>query len=292
MKTEFPLLTSLVMNGELPALPPQVKLIEAQEATDKYWLDETDSWSFKRDFGCMTPPYPFMWIESTAQLPKTKPVKGKIVAGEFYPLRMGFKVSAYNEDQFRELVKIMRANLDLEHFAHGYMFEVFPEVNLWPHLTQGRGLPASGYLTVDEYGEAVQYGVMSPVKAQKELEELRELMWAAGMSAFFAISMMNCRNVEVESRQTIARRAGKKTRRKSKPSVEYHAIKLPAPKASGGGSGELTGTTKMHTARGHFKTYTEDAPLMGRHVGTYYWGWQVRGRKENGEVISSYKVGV
>lgn len=23
---------------------------------------------------------------------------------------------------------------------------------------------------------------------------------------------------------------------------------------------------------GHYKTYTEDAPLMGKHVGRYWWG--------------------
>jgi hypothetical protein len=30
---------------------------------------------------------------------------------------------------------------------------------------------------------------------------------------------------------------------------------------------------------------------MGKHVGTYYWGWQVRGKRTNGEIISSYEVG-
>lgn len=28
----------------------------------------------------------------------------------------------------------------------------------------------------------------------------------------------------------------------------------------------------MSDIKGHYKTYTADAPLMGKHVGTYWWG--------------------
>ncbi len=30
---------------------------------------------------------------------------------------------------------------------------------------------------------------------------------------------------------------------------------------------------------------------MGRHVGTYWWGWQVRGNPNNGVTITDYRVG-
>jgi hypothetical protein len=41
--------------------------------------------------------------------------------------------------------------------------------------------------------------------------------------------------------------------------------------------------------RGHFKTFTAEKPLMGRAVGTYSWGWQLRGDPKRGIVISDYQ---
>lgn len=291
MKTEFPLLYSLVTNGDLPGIPPNVKLIEAQEATDKYWLDENDVWELRKDFGCMAPPYPFMWIESTAHMPASKPVNGKITSPDVKPVRMGFKVEAYSEGQFMDLARILRRQFKIQPCNWVYMFEMFTDLPHWPSITSHRYIPARGYMSVDAQGAMVQCWVETEHPDPSIGEYMQELLWASGKAAFYAISMMNCRNVDVLPALTATRRAGKKTRRQPKPPIEYHRIKLPTPKASGGGVGTLTGTTKLHTARGHFKTYTEDAPLMGKHVGTYYWGWQVRGRRENGEVISSYEVG-
>lgn len=47
-----------------------------------------------------------------------------------------------------------------------------------------------------------------------------------------------------------------------------------------------------HHRIGHFKTYTEQLPLMGKHVGTYYWKPEMRGDKKEGEVKKDYKVKV
>lgn len=41
-------------------------------------------------------------------------------------------------------------------------------------------------------------------------------------------------------------------------------------------------------ARGRFKTFTEDAPLLGKHMGTYWWGWQVRGQEGSGVMEKTY----
>lgn len=108
--------------------------------------------------------------------------------------------------------------------------------------------------------------------------------------ALFVISLMHCRNVEqrVSTYNPISRR---RKGGRQRPGIEYRTIHLPKPSRANTGQSRETGAMRLHTARGHFKTYTADAPLMGRHVGTYYWAAQARGRKENGEVISSYEVG-
>lgn len=123
-------------------------------------------------------------------------------------------------------------------------------------------------------------------------DKLEDLCWWTGRHsalAFFVISLMHCRNVE-QRKLTYTPQPRRRSSR-IRPSIEYRTIHLP--KAAGTQQQQLgeTGTTRLHKARGHFKTYTEDAPLMGRHVGTYYWAQQVRGNQKNGEIISSYKVG-
>lgn len=288
MRNEFPLLDSLILTGELSPLPPQVKLIEAQQATDKYWLDENDVWELKKDFGSFAPPYPYMWVESTAHVPTGEPVNGKI-ANETWDTRMGFKMECLSADEFMATRKWAHRR-GMKPFKWAHTFQVFTD-NIIYSKEGRRCVPAAGHLTVDENGAMVEYWatIEKDFAPTADRKMLNTAVWGNGKAALYAISLMNCRNVELVAGKTVER-GGKKSRRKRAPSVEYHTIKLPAPKTSGGGSGQLTGATKLHTARGHFKTYTEDAPLMGRHVGTYYWGWQVRGNRKNGEIISSYQV--
>ncbi|MGX9900770.1 hypothetical protein ACW0JT_14530 [Arthrobacter sp. SA17] len=59
--------------------------------------------------------------------------------------------------------------------------------------------------------------------------------------------------------------------------------------ASNGGEA-ADGTDRCHLARGHFKTFTEGAPLLGKHAGTYWWGWQVRGQEGSGVIEKTYTL--
>lgn len=118
-------------------------------------------------------------------------------------------------------------------------------------------------------------------------------IWAMGMvmPAMWAIGLMNCKNVSLEECST--ERITRKQRRK-RPSVKYHTIVLPGTPSKGSTGNPIgaQGHISQHQVRGHFKTFTTEAPLLGKHTGTYWWGWQVRGNKENGVVVSDYKVGV
>lgn len=115
-------------------------------------------------------------------------------------------------------------------------------------------------------------------------------LWAIGMvlPAMWAIGLMNCKNVHLE--QSTTEKVTRKQRRR-RPGIEYHTIVLPGRRtAKGGGRSSGESHVAQHQVRGHFKTFTAEAPLLGKHTGTYWWGWQVRGSKENGLVISDYKV--
>jgi len=57
------------------------------------------------------------------------------------------------------------------------------------------------------------------------------------------------------------------------------------------GGSEKTGIIHaFHLCRGHFKTYTEDKPLLGRAVGTFFFSAHARGSKEHGSIKKDYRV--
>ena len=108
-----------------------------------------------------------------------------------------------------------------------------------------------------------------------------------------AIGLMNCRNIETENRTTKPTSKRKHRKRITTPGTEYKVIKLPgAPSNRVDGEVKNEGNTRYHTVRGHFKTYTEEKPLYGKLTGTWWWAPSVRGKKENGEIISTYKQDV
>lgn len=104
---------------------------------------------------------------------------------------------------------------------------------------------------------------------------------------FFALALMNCRNVSLRER------GSSKTKGPGPTGDAFHEVVIDGTsRGSGGSSGEAAGTAsgRRHLARGHFKTFTEDAPLLGKHVGTYWWGWQVRGQEDKGVIEKTYAL--
>lgn len=103
-----------------------------------------------------------------------------------------------------------------------------------------------------------------------------------------AIGLMNCKNVRTERIERPARQP-KKSRRKRSAKLDYHTIVLPGSAGSGAGSAGSADLPR-HMVRGHFKTYTDEFPLMGRHTGTYWWGHHVRGDAKHGIAVTDYRV--
>lgn len=105
---------------------------------------------------------------------------------------------------------------------------------------------------------------------------------------FFALALMNCRNVSLRERG-----AGRATKGSLASGDAFHEVIIDGNvRRSSGAPGEQVeeGTVRRHLARGHFKTFTEDAPLLGKHIGTYWWGWQVRGQESQGQIEKTYTL--
>lgn len=120
---------------------------------------------------------------------------------------------------------------------------------------------------------------------------------AAVYPALLAHSLLNCKNVEVESNAPPAKLSKRHQRKHGKPLVTFKTLKvnpMGGRRSSGGGGGKSVdiggGHVSLHIVRGHFKTYTAERPLLGKHTGTYWWSANVRGSADAGVVVKNYEV--
>ena len=101
---------------------------------------------------------------------------------------------------------------------------------------------------------------------------------------FFALALMNCRNV------TLRERGSRGAAGPGPTGDAFPEVVIAGSGGSAGSAGRDGDGGRRHLARGHFKTFTEDAPLLGKHVGTYWWGWQVRGQEDKGSIEKVYTL--
>jgi len=117
----------------------------------------------------------------------------------------------------------------------------------------------------------------------------------ASMTVFlhFVFQMLNCKNVGLQDRPPNETRQQRRAReRRGAPLVTFKELVLKLP----GGrvapfreqhSGNAS-QGRLHLARGHFKTYGPERPLLGRHVGTFWVPAHWRGAVEEGIVSNDY----
>lgn len=112
--------------------------------------------------------------------------------------------------------------------------------------------------------------------------------------AFFGFSLLNCKNVG-EKTVIASRQVNRARARKNLPGLGWKVLTLTPlrkPRNARETAEVLDESTKrrLHTVRGHFSTYTEAAPLFGKHVGTYYVPAHWRGDLDSGKLNKSYRL--
>lgn len=218
-------------------------------------------------------PFPIMWIEvETSELAAGELglFQANSLSGDF---RIGSFVRSISEREFR-IQSFAMAGTDIIQLKHSFQVEASED---------GTILASGPVQIVNSLGEQHQ-----PIADVDHISAMHQ-----SVGALFTIGLMNCRNVTTEriDRPNVKVRSSNPKLRKVPPKLDYHTIILTGSKSGGDGAGEHQGAMPQHKVRGHFKTFTADRPLMGRHVGTYWWGWNVRGSKKNGITVTDYKVG-
>lgn len=246
---------------------------DVQPASDLYWLGSQNDYWLSADFGPLRLPFPTVWMEWA--VPSRVLIRGQWTDNP--PTRVGCLLMEYPLDS-----------------GDGYVIgSVSALAGFGPNAT-GFLSPLFLHFRVDEDGryadtnDGVRFrfneDAMDRLAANRRYQDdLSHLLVAC-----LALNLINCKNVTTEVTGSVpVRRSGAQKRRKE-PRIEYRTIRLPGSPSGGEATGENEGIMPLHRVRGHFKTFTPEAPLLGKCTGTYWWGWQVRGKKSNGEIIADY----
>lgn len=102
----------------------------------------------------------------------------------------------------------------------------------------------------------------------------------------------NCKNVE-KTPNNLDDRLIKRRQREGKLLVRrFYTLNISpmfshSQTSAGGGVGS---EKSFHICRGHFKHFTNEKPLLGKHTGVYWWGMHVKGSKDVGIINKDYNI--
>lgn len=110
-----------------------------------------------------------------------------------------------------------------------------------------------------------------------------------------ALLMLHCKNIMSEVVQPSEKLNKKRLKNNKLPFFSYHILKVVLPGSVGGKKTISLGTGTRHRLNfcmGHFKHYTREKPLFGKHSGLFWWNEFARGDKELGIVEKDYNIEV
>ena len=112
-------------------------------------------------------------------------------------------------------------------------------------------------------------------------------------SALLTVSFMHCKNVDLVPSDPSPALSRKHQRQTGRSLTRYYTLDItPMRKVlSGEGLAQENGLPlALHICRGHFKTFTDIAPLFGKLRGTYWWADHIRGDQQDGRIEKDYRV--
>lgn len=299
-------------------------------AASLYWQGKQDYYHLEEDFGPLRAPYPTVWAEWA--IPHRVMIEGVEVDSPMCGMRWAaliqevpFDSSAIDVDRVmatpqigpslggdggemdRAAAALQTAPKRIQRMLLGAVKKSgleFVNSRITLFLLRNDGVPVmipflKGIMLDPKTGRYVKGSVVdmpaqSYQRDEHALRMAKELVGGHVNAAWMALTLINCRNVTTREQGQVFPRSGR-DKRIGTPIVKYHTIVLPNEKSRSSSPARrksADASLALHRVRGHFKTFTAESPLMGKHVGTYWWGWQVRGNKDNGVVVSDYKLGV
>ena len=232
-----------------------------------------------KDLPLLVPPFKKIFIEANRPMyfKKIKKYKGKL---KIYGRRWGYLVTYKKQD-------------------YGYELYIKEYTDRTSHIKRMKPEKISNYLQVskshpmtlrlNEKGYANKLFLRYSDKTYRTKK--RKIYYGKIMPMLFALSLMNCANVEyVENTFDNEAEVSEKSERKH--NKKYKTLKVKPMQNNiqkKSNCIDEENIMPLHICRGHFKDYREKG-LFGKYKGIYWWDSQVRGNAENGEVKKDYEI--
>lgn len=292
------------------------------------WFYEGSSqevWDCRADFPRVTPPWNLCWVEHV--VPKYSNNEGRLVPfgqrmvpgtrlGSLYttfPVKPEMSEEALTEDLLSWMFKRLYGDrvVDNEEMraerqrqlnwlaASGYRagWIVSGQHFTWaPHKPLHLSAIVMAYL--DPNGQMFpgwkgRIAGVPGVTSGDMAGNIANMFWYPSL---FAFSLLHCKNVRIEDIPVPPKVAAKRAK-KGIPQITYKTLVVDGMREQvrrerdADPEGEQNTVKRaLHICRGHFATYTTDAPLFGRITGTFWKPMHVRGSASAGEVRKDYRV--
>jgi len=146
-----------------------------------------------------------------------------------------------------------------------------PETNIIPSATS------------EIYYKQVQ---KDPDIVSKTATDDSEDLWLLNMFLLF----LSCKNITTETVPAPVKLNNKRKKKGKLPIFSYKTLVIKPTTKKQQSTPKHLWNNRIHLSRGHFKTYTAEKPLLGKHVGRYWWQPHVRGQNHEGVVMKDYEV--
>jgi hypothetical protein len=106
----------------------------------------------------------------------------------------------------------------------------------------------------------------------------------------YALLLLNCKNIGTAKIEPDAKLNKARKKRGKLPAYSFHTLVVKPTTKKQKSIPKNLWHNRIHMCRGHFKIYTKEKPLMGKHVGRYWWQPLMRGKDTNGVVEKEYII--
>jgi hypothetical protein len=278
--------------------------VVAVDNIDKYFCENDDfngkdSIPFSQ-FPCISPPFEQFFVEARSAAPLfPASMWGAFVRNVSFDnivfMKDGKKVTAIHDPN------ILFPGSEYPISEAEWVVQIMYCMRMKQHYHGQRGrnllfLPNRHIVAIRKNGEFLfsylgDYDYKLPGRSMVDPQEEREAVrWMAPI-LFMALSFMHCKNVKVHEERPPREAQEYRQKQKKPPFVKFRVLDVFPEMTTKATSGAETGIKKaLHIVRGHYAKYTEEHPLFGRIVGTFWRPVHARGNGKQGIVLKDYHV--
>lgn len=171
-----------------------------------------------------------------------------------------------------------------------YVFIFLDQLKVWQ--LSPFGAVAQTNADFSDHQELARMFVLKDVSHHKPINRVHFMSATCSAITLFyqTLKVLSCKNIETIDNPPPDKLNKKRIKSGKQPIFTYKTLVIKPTGKQQASIPRHLWENRIHLCRGHFKTYTEDAPLFGKFTGRYWWQPSVRGRNKDGVVMKDYKV--